>query len=57
MFLPQKWVNQKTSEKVLLKSFPMNGHVGMFPKNLKCFRGNFCVLSLVTEVAISSERK
>jgi hypothetical protein len=46
---PQKWVNHKTNQKVLL-SFPMNGHVDV-SKTLH-FLDNFSVLPLVTEVTI-----
>jgi hypothetical protein len=43
-----KWLHQK----VLLESFPMNGHVGMFRQSY--ILGNFCgTPPLVTEVTIS----
>jgi hypothetical protein len=51
---PRKWLNRKTNDyhqKVLLKSFPMNGHVSIFRQSK-----NFWAISmsrLVTEVTIS----
>jgi hypothetical protein len=44
--------NEWYQQKVLLKSFPMNGHVSRF-QQLHFFGGNLCVPPLVTEVTIS----